>query len=85
MAIDYVEELRWRGMVHDVTPGTEERLAKGMAVGYAGFDPTSSSLQLGNLVAITLLVHLQRAGHKPLALVGGVVARGVSKGAMALG
>jgi tyrosyl-tRNA synthetase len=71
MGIDYVEELRWRGMVHDVTPGTQERLGRGMTVGYAGFDPTSSSLQLGNLVAITLLVHLQRAGHKPLALVGG--------------
>lgn len=71
MSIDYVEELRWRGMLHDSTPGTQERLAGDMTVGYAGFDPTSSSLQIGNLVAITLLVHLQRAGHKPLALVGG--------------
>ncbi len=71
MALSYVEELRWRGMLQDLTPGTEERLARKPATGYAGFDPTSTSLQIGNLVAITLLVHLQRAGHKPLALVGG--------------
>lgn len=71
MSTDFVNELQWRGMVHDMTPGTAERLRAGMVTGYAGFDPTASSLQIGNLVAITLLVHLQRAGHKPLALVGG--------------
>jgi len=71
MINNYTEELRWRGMLQDITPGTEERLAQKSIVGYAGFDPTSTSLQIGNLVAITLLVHLQRAGHKPLALVGG--------------
>jgi tyrosyl-tRNA synthetase len=71
MKTNYVEELRWRGMLHDLTPGTEERLGQNPIAGYAGFDPTSTSLQIGNLVAITLLVHLQRAGHKPFALVGG--------------
>ncbi|MBD3240890.1 MAG: tyrosine--tRNA ligase [Chitinivibrionales bacterium] len=71
MAVDFLEELRWRGMIHDCTPGTEERLRKGTVTGYAGFDPTAQSLQIGNLVPIMMLVHLQRAGHKPLALVGG--------------
>jgi tyrosyl-tRNA synthetase len=71
MPIDFVGELRWRGMVHDLTPGTEERLKRGAVTGYAGFDPTASSLQIGNLVPIMMLVHLQRAGHKPIALVGG--------------
>ncbi|MBD3390902.1 MAG: tyrosine--tRNA ligase, partial [Chitinivibrionales bacterium] len=69
--MDFIEELTWRGMVHDATPGARERLRAGMAVGYAGFDPTAPSLQLGNLAAIMLLVHFQRAGHKPIALVGG--------------
>ncbi len=58
-------------MIHDIMPGTEERLAEKTAVGYVGFDPTASSLQIGNLAAIMLLVHFQRAGHKPIALVGG--------------
>ena len=71
MAYDFVAELEWRGMVHNTTPGTQEKLRQGMAVGYAGFDPTSSSLQIGNLAAIMMLVHFQRAGHKPIALVGG--------------
>lgn len=71
MAIDFVEELQWRGMVHDVTPGTAERLRQGMVCGYAGFDPTAPSLQIGNLLPVMMLLHLQRAGHKPLALVGG--------------
>jgi tyrosyl-tRNA synthetase len=67
----FVNELQWRGMIHDMSAGTEERLRRGMVVGYAGFDPTAPSLQIGNLAALMLLVHLQRAGHKPLALVGG--------------
>jgi tyrosyl-tRNA synthetase len=67
----FVEELRWRGMVHDMMPGTEEQLSKEMTTGYIGFDPTADSLHIGNLLPIMLLVHFQRAGHKPLALVGG--------------
>jgi tyrosyl-tRNA synthetase len=66
-----VAELRWRGMLQDIMPGTEELLAKEMVSGYIGFDPTSDSLHIGSLVPILLLVHLQRAGHKPYALVGG--------------
>ncbi len=69
--MDFVEELKWRGMVHDVMPETGEHLSKGIATGYVGFDPTSSSLTVGNLVPVMLLVHFQNAGHKPLALVGG--------------
>jgi len=71
MAVDFVKELKWRGLIHSVTPGTEDRLKAGPVTGYAGFDPTSSSLQIGNLVPIIMLTHLQRAGHKPIALVGG--------------
>ncbi len=67
----FIEELRWRGMIHDVMPGTEEQLAKEMTTGYIGFDPTADSLHIGNLLPIMLLVHFQRSGHKPLALVGG--------------
>lgn len=66
-----VEELRWRGMLQDIMPGTEDLLNKEMVSGYIGFDPTSDSLHIGSLVPILLLVHLQRAGHKPFALVGG--------------
>src|SRR5215203_1707578 len=66
-----IEELRWRGMVQDVMPGTEEQLTREMTTGYIGFDPTSDSLHIGSLVPILLLVHLQRCGHKPIALVGG--------------
>ncbi|WP_026770534.1 tyrosine--tRNA ligase [Asinibacterium sp. OR53] len=66
-----IEELRWRGMVQDIMPGTEELLQKEMVSGYIGFDPTSDSLHIGSLVPILLLVHLQKAGHKPYALVGG--------------
>jgi len=66
-----VEELRWRGMLHDMTPDTEKQLNKEMTAGYIGFDPTASSLHIGNLAAIMLLVQLQKAGHKPFALVGG--------------
>lgn len=68
---DFVEELRWRGMLHDMMPGAEEQLAKEMTAAYIGFDPTATSLHIGNLATIMLLVHLQRSGHKPYALVGG--------------
>jgi len=66
-----VEELTWREMIHDITPGTEEHLMKGQASVYAGFDPTADSLHVGNLIPIMMLVHAQKAGHKPYALVGG--------------
>lgn len=66
-----VEELRWRGLVHDMMPGTEEQLTKESTAAYIGFDPTSDSLHIGNLVPIILLVHLKNFGHKPVALVGG--------------
>ncbi len=69
--MNFIEELKWRGMIHDVMPGTEEQLAKEMTSAYIGFDPTSDSLHIGSLVPILLLVHFQRAGHKPFALVGG--------------
>ena len=66
-----IEELKWRGMLHDLMPGTAEQLKKEMTTGYIGFDPTADSLHIGSLVQIILLVHLQRNGHKPIALVGG--------------
>ena len=66
-----IEELAWRGMVQDIMPGTEEQLNKEMTTGYIGFDPTADSLHIGNLVPIMLLIHLQKCGHKPIALVGG--------------
>ena len=69
--MNFVEELRWRGMLHDIMPGTEELLNKGMASGYIGFDPTADSLHVGSLAQIMTLIHFQRAGHKPFALVGG--------------
>ncbi|SFT68254.1 tyrosyl-tRNA synthetase [Lishizhenia tianjinensis] len=65
------DELEWRGMVQDIMPGTQEQLEKEMTTGYVGFDPTADSLHVGNLLPITLLMHLQRAGHRPIALVGG--------------
>ncbi len=71
MSNPLVEELKWRGMIHDMMPGTEDQLSKEMTSGYIGFDPTADSLHIGNLVPVMLLVHLQRAGHKPVALVGG--------------
>jgi len=71
MTNTFVEELRWRGMVHDIMPGTEEQLNKEMTSAYIGFDPTSDSLHIGSLVPIILLVHLEKSGHKPIALVGG--------------
>jgi tyrosyl-tRNA synthetase len=66
-----VTELKWRGLVHDIMPGTEEQLVKEMTTAYIGFDPTSDSLHIGNLIPIILLVHLEKFGHKPIALVGG--------------
>jgi tyrosyl-tRNA synthetase len=69
--MNLVEELKWRGMLQEITPGLEEQLAKEMTSGYVGFDPTADSLHIGSLVPILLLLHLQRAGHKPIALVGG--------------
>lgn len=71
MVKNFIEELRWRGMIHDIMPGTEEALNKGLTSGYIGFDPTADSLHVGHLVQIMTLVHFQRAGHKPYALVGG--------------
>jgi tyrosyl-tRNA synthetase len=69
--MNFIDELRWRGMIHDISPGTEEQLLKEMTSAYIGYDPTSDSLHIGNLASIMMLVHLQRAGHKPIALVGG--------------
>jgi tyrosyl-tRNA synthetase len=69
--MNFVEELRWRGMLHDIMPGTEELLNKGMVSGYIGFDPTADSLHVGSLAQIMSLIHFQKAGHKPFALVGG--------------
>lgn len=69
--MNLIEELRWRGMIQDIMPGTEEQLQKEMTSAYIGFDPTADSLHVGSLVPIMLLVHLQKAGHKPYALVGG--------------
>ncbi len=69
--MNFVEELRWRGMIHDSMPGTEEMLAQGMATAYVGIDPTADSLHIGHLVGIMMLKHFQIAGHRPLALVGG--------------
>src|SRR5215203_2131069 len=69
--MNLVAELQWRGMIQDIMPGTQEQLNKEMTTGYIGFDPTSDSLHIGSLVPILLLVHMQRAGHKPIALVGG--------------
>ena len=69
--MNLIEELRWRGMIANIMPGTEEQLQKEMTTGYVGFDPTADSLHIGSLVPIMLLVHMQKAGHKPVALVGG--------------
>ena len=69
--MNFVEELKWRGMVHDMIPGTEEYLKSGMATAYLGFDPTADSLHIGHLVGVMILRHLQRCGHRPVVLVGG--------------
>lgn len=69
--MNFVDELRWRGMIHDIMPGTEELLNKEKISGYIGFDPTADSLHIGHMVQVMLLVHFQRAGHTPIALIGG--------------
>lgn len=69
--MDFIEELKWRGMIHDMMPGTDEQLKKEMTTAYIGFDPSSDSLHIGNLVGIMILQQFQRAGHKPLVLIGG--------------
>jgi tyrosyl-tRNA synthetase len=69
--MNLVEELQWRGMIHDIMPGTEEQLLKEMTSAYVGIDPTADSLHIGHLVSVMMLRHLQRAGHRPIALVGG--------------
>lgn len=69
--MSFVQELRWRGMLHDITPGAEDLLEEGCAVGYLGIDPTADSLHIGHLASIMMLTHFQRHGHKPIALVGG--------------
>ncbi len=69
--MDFIEELTWRGMIHTVMPGTEEQLKKEMTTAYLGIDPTADSLHIGHLVGVMMLKHFQRAGHKPIALVGG--------------
>ncbi|MDH8702269.1 tyrosyl-tRNA synthetase [Dysgonomonadaceae bacterium PH5-43] len=69
--MNFVEELKWRGMIHDIMPGTEEQLQKEMTSAYVGIDPTADSLHIGHLVSVMMLKHFQRAGHRPIALVGG--------------
>ena len=69
--MNFIEELQWRGMIHTMMPGTEEQLAKEMTTAYVGIDPTADSLHIGHLVSVMMLRHFQRAGHKPIALVGG--------------
>ena len=69
--MNFVEELRWRGMIHQMMPGTEEQLQKEMTTAYLGIDPTADSLHIGHLVGVMMLKHLQRSGHKPIAVVGG--------------
>ena len=69
--MNFIEELRWRGMIHDMMPGTEECLQQGMTSAYVGIDPTADSLHIGHLVGVMMLRHFQRAGHRPIALVGG--------------
>ncbi len=69
--MNFVEELRWRGMIHDIMPGTEEFLLKGKSSAYVGFDPTADSLHIGHLVGVMMLKHFQNAGHTPIVLIGG--------------
>ena len=69
--MNFVEELKWRGMVHDMMPGTEEQLQKEVTTAYVGIDPTADSLHIGHLVSVMILRHFQRCGHKPIALIGG--------------
>jgi tyrosyl-tRNA synthetase len=69
--VNFIKELKWRGMIHDIMPGTQDQFEKEITTSYIGFDPTADSLHIGSLVQIMILVHLQKCGHKPLALVGG--------------
>jgi tyrosyl-tRNA synthetase len=69
--MNFVEELKWRGMIHDIMPGTEELLKRERTSGYIGFDPTADSLHIGHMVQVMMLMHFQRSGHRPIALVGG--------------
>src|SRR6266498_3627682 len=69
--MNFVEELRWRGMLQDIMPGTEEQLSKEMTAAYIGFDPTADSLHVGSLVQIMILKHFQKSGHQPIVLIGG--------------
>ena len=69
--MDFIEELTWRGMIHTVMPGTDQQLKKEMTTAYLGIDPTADSLHIGHLVGVMMLKHFQRAGHKPIALIGG--------------
>ena len=71
MTKNFVEELRWRGMLQDIMPGTEEQLMKEVTTAYVGIDPTADSLHIGHLCGIMMLRHLQSCGHKPIALIGG--------------
>ena len=71
LQMDFIEELQWRGMIHTQMPGTDEQLKKEMTAAYVGIDPTADSLHIGHLVSVMMLKHFQRAGHKPIALVGG--------------
>ncbi|MDE7120250.1 MAG: tyrosine--tRNA ligase, partial [Muribaculaceae bacterium] len=69
--MDFIEELTWRGMIHQLMPGTEDKLREGMTAAYLGIDPTADSLHIGHLVGVMILKHFQRCGHKPIALIGG--------------
>ena len=69
--MNFVQELKWRGMIQDMTPGTEEQLQKEMTTAYLGIDPTADSLHIGHLVGVMMLRHFQRSGHRPIALIGG--------------
>ena len=71
MKKDFIEELQWRGLIHDIIPGTQEQLQQETTAGYIGFDPTATSLHIGSLTPIILLKHFQNCGHKPIVLVGG--------------
>ena len=71
LQVNFVEELKWRGMIQDLMPGTEEQFLKEITSAYIGFDPTGESLHIGSLVQIMILIHLQKMGHKPIVLVGG--------------
>lgn len=69
--MDFIEELTWRGMIHNIMPGTDEQLKKELTTAYLGIDPTADSLHIGHLVGVMMLKHLQRSGHRPIALIGG--------------